>query len=80
VRCCTKCLLFICTHCQKKGSLVKQLMKLKYELAHAHDERLASVRQVNRLEERVAIANQEVVKLRSEWDALQIEAQSLSEQ
>jgi len=46
VRCRTKCLSFICTRCRKKGSLVKQFMKFEYELAQAHDERMASARRL----------------------------------
>ena len=80
VRCRTKCLSFICTRCRKKGSLVKQFMKFEYELAKAHDEQLASARQLEEAEARAQQSELTVGKLEYERDELQAEVKKLYEQ
>jgi len=63
VRCRTKCLSFVCTRCHKKDLLVKQYMKFEYELAKAHDERLASVLKLEEAEARAQRSELTVGKL-----------------
>ena len=74
----TKCVSFICTYCHKKGSLSKQFMKCEHEIAHAHDERLASERLLEQSEARVQASEQTIIDLKQECDALQAEVKKLT--
>ena len=67
VGCRTKCLSFICTHCRKKGSLIKQFMKHEYELAHAQDERLASARLLDQSEAHALASEVTITDLSQEY-------------
>ena len=40
----SKAILFMCTRCRQKGSIMKRIMQLKNELTHAQSVQLASAR------------------------------------
>ena len=68
VNCRSKAVVFACTGCRKRGSIVKRLMQHECENTRAHDERLASARLLEQKEETVARLQAELEKLRTERD------------
>ena len=48
VSCRSKAIVFACTNCRRRGSIVKRLMQHEYEGARAEDERLTSARPLER--------------------------------
>ena len=68
VSCRSKAIVFACTSCQKRGSIVKRLMQYEYESARAEDERLASARLLEERDRSVASLQAEIQKLRVEKD------------
>jgi len=70
VRCRTRSLIFTCTKCRTKGSMVKRLVESEYQCTHATDERLASARQLKLAHKQIAALDIEVTQLRGECDEL----------
>ena len=66
----SKALLYCCTTCRRKGSIVKQLYKLQSELAVAHEQRLASARAVDEARDLIAVLKADKERLQAEVDAL----------
>ena len=53
ITCQSKALLYVCTRCRKKGSVIKRLHEYEVENTRAHEQRLASVQMSERLSELV---------------------------
>ena len=70
VSCRTKALIFSCTVCRKKGSIVKRLLQHEYESARAEDERLASARLLSDRDEQLCKLREELEKVSGERDQL----------
>ena len=70
VSCRSKAVVFTCTSCRKRGSIVKRIMQHEMDSARADDERLASARLLQQKGETVARLEAEVKTLRMERDDL----------
>ena len=46
VGCCSKAILYVCSACQRKGSIAKRLQQDEVEMARAENEQLASEREL----------------------------------
>ena len=68
VSCRSKSIVFACTSCRKRGSIVKRLMQHEYESARAEDERLASARLLEQRHQTIADLQKELERLRVERD------------
>ena len=68
VRCRSKAIVFACTSCRKRNSLVKRLMQHKYASARAEDERLASARLLKQRDQTIADLQKELERIRVERD------------
>ena len=68
--CRSKALLYVCTSCRKKGSIVKRLNAYEVDCARAHEQLLASAQTIDQLREQVA-------ELKSDKRALQAQRESL---
>ena len=73
VRCRTRSLIFTCTKCRTKGSVVKRLVESEYQCARATDERLASARQLELAHKQIAALDIELKQLRAERDELRVQ-------
>lgn len=60
VSCRSKAIVFICTKCRKRGSIVKRLMQHVYDCTRAEDEWLASARQLEENSRTVADLRKEL--------------------
>ena len=66
----SKALLYCCTTCRRKGSIVKQLYKLQSELEVAHEHRLASACAVDEARDLIAALKADKERLQAEVDGL----------
>lgn len=57
--CLSKVLLYVCTCCQKKGSVIKRLHEYEVENKHAYEQRLASTQTNERLSKLVGALREE---------------------
>ena len=64
--CHSKAIVFACTNCRRRGSIVKRLMQHEYESARAEDERLASARLLEQRDQTIADLQKEVERLKVE--------------
>ena len=67
--CRSKALLYVCTSCRKKGSIVNRLNAYEVDCARAHEQLLASAQTIDQLREQVA-------ELKSDKRALQAKRES----
>ena len=68
VRCHSKAIVFVCTNCRRRGSIVKRLMQYEYESACAEDEWLASALLLEQRDQTIADLQKEVEWLKVERD------------
>ena len=73
VRCRTRSLVFLCTICRMKGSVMKRLVECEYQCARTNDERLASARQLELAHQQIAALKTELNQLTVERDELRVQ-------
>ena len=78
--CRSKALLYVCTHCRKKGSVIKCLHEDEVENTRVHKQRLASVQTNERLSELVGELREEKQALVLKQEPLEAEIRELQKQ
>ena len=73
----SKALLFMCTHCRQKGSIMKHFMHFENEVKHAQSEQLASARLLEQSEARAQSTAEELTVLKEECATLRSEVKEL---
>ena len=68
VSCRRKAIVFACTSCWKRGSIVKRLIQHEYESARAEDKWLASTHLLEQRDQTIADLQKELERIRVEWD------------
>lgn len=78
--CRSKALLYVCTHCRKKGSINKHLHTHEVDSARAHEQRLASAQAIEHLQELVSGLREDKRALCNKQEVLEAEVRELREQ
>ena len=78
--CQSKALLYVCTCCQKKGSVIKRLHEYEVENTHAHEQWLASTQTNERLSELIGELREEKWALIIKQESLEAEIWELQKQ
>ena len=76
----SRALLYVCTRCRAKGSIIKRLHEYEVESARAQEQRLASAQRFDELNERLRELREERQSLLHKQEALEKEVQSLHKQ
>ena len=78
--CRSRAILYVCTRCRAKGSIIKCLHEYEVDSACAHEQRLASAQRTDELSEHVRELREEKQRLLDKQVALEKEVQSLTKQ
>ena len=77
--CRSRAILYVCTRCRGRGSIIKRLHECEVDSARAQEQRLASVQRIDELSERIREFRKEKQSLLNKQAALEEQLQALNQ-